>query len=477
MHGDSQIKPPNTEDEADFYVVGEGIPVHPHRKIEPDLLNMPIRKAVFRLAAPAMASMMLLMIFALVDIWWIGKVGAEAVAGVSAASFIYWALESLATLVSTGVNAMVARYVGAGNPKTASRVATQGLILAVLMSIFFTVGGIIFQHSSFLLMGLKSGVLVAAEGYMKWILYGLAAIFATFALDATYRGMGDTKTPLKIVAAALIFNAILDPFLIFGWGPFPEMQAEGAALATVISHGIAAVFAIALLHKRSVRLWFQKQQFIDVSMMWRISRIGAPIAFSGFIFSLTYMFITRIVSDFGPAPLAAMGLGHRIEGIAYFACVGFSIAAATLVGQNLGAKRPLQAEKSAWMTVGYISAILAVVCICYFLFADSIYRFFLKDAAVVREGVRYLKIVALFEIFLGCEVVLEGAFAGAGNSLPPMIISVPLTAARIPLGFVLAHSSGLGSVGVWWAISATTGLKGLLMALWFKRGKWKEQRV
>lgn len=474
---DRKSKTFNPEDEADYFVVGEGLAVHPARKVEIDLLNMPTSRAILRLAGPAMTSMMLLMIFALIDIWWIGKVGAEAVAGVSAASFIYWALESLATLVSTGVNAMVARFVGARDPEAASKVATQGLILSVLMSIVFALGGIVFQHTSFTMMGLKAGVLTSAQGYMSWILYGLAIIYATFAMDAIYRGTGDTKTPLKIITAALLLNAVLDPFLIFGWGPFPEMKAAGAALATVISHAAALVLSIALLQKRSVCLHFKKSQFFNMSIMWRISRIGAPIAFSGFVFSLTYMFLARIISDFGPAPLAALGLGHRIEGLAYFACVGFSVAAATLVGQNLGAGRPLQAEKSAWLTVGYISAILAVVSISYFLFADPIYRFFINDIAVVEEGVRYLRIIALFEIFLGCEVVLEGAFGGAGNSVPPMVISVPLTAARIPLGYALAHSFGMGSIGVWWAIALTTGLKGVLMALWFRRGRWKIQQV
>ena len=211
--------------------------------------------------------------------------------------------------------------------------------------------------------------------------------------------------------------------------------------------------------------------------MWRISRIGAPIAAAGIIFSLTYMALTRIVAGFGTAPIAALGIGHRLEGIAYFAAVGFSVASATLVGQNLGANQPQKAERAAWMTLGFASIILFVACIVYFVFAGPIYRFFIDDPLVIQEGIKYLRIVAIFEIFLGFEVILEGAFSGAGNSIPPMTISVPITVLRIPLSMLLANYFNLGSTGVWWAIATTTGAKGIVMAIWFKRGKWKTKIV
>jgi len=425
-----------------------------------------------------MTSMWLIMIFNIVDAWWVGKLGAEPFAGVSAASFIYWALQSIATLVSTGVTAMVARFIGSNDPEKASLVTGQGIVLSIFLAIVFAIGGLLLQDTTYLYMGLEKSVFLSAHDYMKYILVGLPVIFVWFEIDAVFRGTGDTRTPLKLVAAALFVNMILDPFLIFGVGPFPELKAGGAALATVISHTLAVIAGIALLQKRQVKIrYVSSSKFIDLDLILRISRIGAPIAFSGFMFSTSYMLLTRVITKLGPEPLAALGLGHRIEGLSYFTAVGFAVAAETLVGQNLGAGKPERAEKAAWLSLLYISIFLAIVSICYYLFANKIFLFFINDEAVIREGTLYLKTIAIFEIFLGFEVVLEGAFSGAGNSMPPMLVSVPLTWARIPLAIFLAYSMGMGSLGIWWAIAATTGLKGVLMALWFRKGNWKSQKV
>ena len=457
----------------------EGASVLPKTETAPELTVMPLRKAVIRLAWPAIASMLFIMVFQLVDAWWVGRLGAQPFAGVSAAAFLVWAIESVATLVSTGVNAMVARFVGEGYPEKASRVVGQGVVMAVFMGLIFTMAGLATQRAVFLAMGLQPEVLPAAVAYFTIILAGLGLIFLAYTIDAAFRGMGDTRTPLKIIAVALTMNMVLDPFFIFGIGPFPRMGAAGAALATVLAHGFSVLWGVVLLQRRQVRMAFaeQSKEKMDPGLMWRIAKIGAPIAFSGVMFSVSYMFLTRIITRFGPEALAAIGLGHRIEGLSYFVAVGFSVAAGTLVGQNLGAAKPKRAERAAWMSILYISTILIFVSLLFYFAGERIVRFFIDDPGVVAEGAAYLKIIALFEVFLGFEIVFEGAFSGAGNSLPPMIVSVPLTWARIPLAIFLAHSMGLGSAGIWWAISTTTGLKGVLLALWFLRGKWKTHGV
>jgi putative MATE family efflux protein len=446
---------------------------------EPELTTMPLSRAIFKLAGPAIGSMIFIMIFGLVDIWWVGKLGAEQLAGVSAASFLVWALESVAMLVSTGVNALVARYIGAKENEKANLVIGQAIILATIIALSSTAFGLILQKAAFTKMGLEGVVLDAALDYMNVILYGIITIFLAFTLDAAFRGMGDTKTPLKIISVALTLNMILDPLLIFGYGPIPQMGAQGAALATIIAHALIVFWAAALLRKREIHFRFRNEnnKFYDWGVMWRLTKIGAPVAVNGFLFSLSYMALTRIITGFGSGALAAIGIGHRIEGLSYNIAVGFSFAAATLIGQNLGANKPERAEKAVWLNILYISIFLAGACAIFFFYGGYIFRFFINDPEVIAEGVTYLKIIAIFEIFLGFEIVLEGAFGGAGDTMPPMLISVPLTWARIPLAIFLAHNMGMGSVGVWWAISITTGLKGILLAVWFRRGRWKEKKV
>ncbi len=470
---------PQSEPPLDWNFAPECATVLPQVDEGPELTRIPISNAIVKLAWPAFTSMVFLMVFNLVDVWFVGKLGADALAGVSAASFILWTLQSVATLVETGGNAMVARFVGARDTALASRIVGQCLIMAAALAIGFGVIGFLTEDWIYTYMGLEGEVLRHAREYLFYIFSGMITIFMVFAMDAAFRGMGDTKTPLKLITAALTLNVVLDPLLILGVGPFPRMEAGGAALATVISHIVALVWGITLLQKRDVHIhidWSLKS-FINPNLIWRITRIGAPIGFSGVMFSISYMLLTRVITGFGPGPLAALGLGHRIEGLAYFAAVGVSVAASTLVGQNLGAGKPARAEKSAWLSILYVSIMLVFVSVAFYFGGKWIILFFISDPVVVAEGTSYLKIIAFFEIFLGLEIVFEGAFSGAGNSLPPMLVSVPITWARIPLAYLLAHTLGMGSEGVWWAIGSTTGLKGIIMALWFRRNRWKTKKV
>lgn len=463
----------------DWHAQAEGAIMLPKNEGDPELTRIPLRNAVFKLAWPAIGAMLFIMIFNLVDAWYVGRLGAEPFAGVSAASFIFWALQSISLLISEGVSAMVARFVGAKDNDTAGLVVGQSLLLAAVTALLNSAAGLVIVRRTFVAMGLQGAVLESAVDYLNILLYGLIFLFLTYSIDAAFRGMGDTKTPLKIIGGALLLNAVLDPLLIFGIGPFPRMEAAGAALATVMAHIFAFFWSWLLLRRREVNVLYRRSKWgwIDWSLMWRIAKIGTPLAVSGFLFSLSYMLLTRIISQYGANAIAALGLGHRIEGVCYNVAVGFSVAAATLVGQNLGAGKADRAEKAVWLSILYISIFLVVVSLLFYFFGAWIIRFFINDAEVIAEGARYLKIIAIFEVFLGFEIVFEGAFSGAGNTVPPMVISVPLTWARIPLALLLANTLGWGSVGIWWAIAVTTGLKGVTMALWFRRGRWKEKTV
>ncbi|MBN2357356.1 MATE family efflux transporter [candidate division KSB1 bacterium] len=443
------------------------------------LLSMPLNRAVIRLAGPAVASFFSILIFNLVDGWWVGKLGAIPLAGVSGASFVYWALEALGTMASTGISALVAQHIGARQPQKAKYIAGQGLMLALALGIVF--GGLTFllQETMISYMGMSGEVARSARQYLIFIEAGLFLLFASLAVEAVFRGMGDTRTPFKIISGALLLNAALDPFFIFGIGPFPRLEAAGAALATVFSHGLAFVIGMWVLRRRKIRITFFKagQKLIHTASQIQIIRIGAPIAFSGMMFSITYMLLTRVITQFGPEPLAALGLGHRLEGLPFFTALGFSVAASTLVGQNKGAGDLKRAEQSAWRSLLFAGIILALLSLLFFIFAEPLYRFFIDEVRVVQEGRDYLRIIALFEVFLAFEIVLQGAFSGAGHSMPPMLISVPITLARVPLAIFLAQTMGLGSTGIWWAISLTTAAKGVVIGIWFKSGTWKKRII
>ncbi len=442
------------------------------------VLALPTGRAIRQLALPAILSLLFIMLFNVVDGWWVGKLGAEGLAGVSAASFIYWALEALATITSTGVSALVARYVGAGRYGRVHSTAVHGISLAGLLGLIFGGLTILLMPAILDFMSLQGAVRQSARHYLTLICAGLFVLFASLSAEAVFRAMGDTRTPLKITAGALLFNAVIDPFFIFGIGPLPRLEAAGAALATVLAHVITLIVMLRILRQRKIPVVFRLAVLHQAvrRLLTDILRIGLPIAFSGVMFSLSYAFLTRIIARYGPEALAAIGLGHRIEGLAYFTCVGFSVAATTLVGQNLGAGNPRRAEKSAWLTLSYACVVVLGFSIFFMAAAKPLVRFFIDDAAVVREGSAYLRIIAVFEIFLAFEVVLEGAFSGAGFSLPPMLVSVPLTWLRIPFAAWLAGPLGLGSAGIWWAISCTTALKGVVIGVWFKQGGWKKPR-
>ncbi len=443
--------------------------------IEP-IINRDIHRAIFSLSLPGMISSVLETLYQLIDAYWVGKLGADALAAIGGSSFILWAVFSLTGLSINGIATLVAQNIGAGKSEQGRFAAGQGMVLNLGSALVLAFLVFISQNTLYQIMGFEPHVLLLARQYMNIILIGLVLSFGFTALEAIFRGLGDTRTPMIVLAVALTFNAVADPFFIFGWWGFPQLGIAGAAVATVISEILGLFILLWLLAKRQYlpKLRFKKP-VIHLNIMRKISAIGAPVAFGGFFFSLIYVALTRFISQFGMEAIAAIGIGHRIEGIAWFACVGFSVAASTLVGQNVGAKRLKQAERSAWLVSLYGVALLALISAIYYFAPQTLMSIFTNDAAVQKIGADYLRIIALFEIFLGLEVVMEGAFSGAGYTLPVMLVSVPVTAARIPLAWLFAIHWQWGIDGIWWAIAMTTGLKGTLNTVLFALGVWKKK--
>jgi len=434
-----------------------------------------ISKGIFQLALPAMVSMVSIMLYEFVDLFWIGKLGAEAVAAMGASAFVVWTIKSLSSCVAAGLNALIARNAGAKNFKRAQMWASQGLVLTFMFSIF--IAGLTYVANLFLfeLLGLEPAVARMAQQYTLILTLALFFIYGSISIDNIFRAMGNTFIPMIIIVFSLALNAILDPFFIFGWMGFPRMGMPGAALASAIAHVFALGLMLLKLPSVKIKLKFNFTLFVKNAI--EILRIGLPIGTLGAIFSIIYIILSKNIAYFGTVPMAAISIAHRIEGVPFFIAFGFSTAVSTVVGQNLGAGKSSRAEKGAHLSLAYAGSFLLFISVCFILFGKSLLSFFINDPAVIDAGYQYLFAIAIFEIFLAPEVILEGAFTGAGDTKPPFLISIPLTLLRIPLAYYFSITLNYGVEAIWWSISFTTFLKGVTFFWWFQRGKWKEKRI
>lgn len=448
------------------------------RDIESVLRGHPYR-AIMRLAWPATLSMILHTLFAVVDLIWVGRLGAVPIAAVISATFVVWIIYSLVSILSTGVVAMVSRFLGAGQYDLAREVTEETWRFALVFACAIAIPGYIFREPSIAIMRLEPHVAKIASDYLG--IYYLTSAFIVISewAAALFRASGNTRTPVAVFAIGLALNIVLDPLFIFGIGPFPRMETVGAAVATGISYGISTLIIFWLLKRNKlpfiVRLAFVGR--MDWRRIGRLVMIGVPISISGIVFSIVYLFINRITAGFGTEIVATLGIGNRIESINYLVAYGFSLATATLVGQNLGAQNPQRAAEMAHKTIRLVSAYIGVTSIFFLIFPEVIVRVFTEDPLVIEAGCNYVRILALSQVFMGWEIVLEGAFSGAGDTLPPMIVAIPGAIVRIPLAWLLAHHWGLGADGIWWAITATTVGKGAVLYVWFARGSWKHRKV
>jgi putative MATE family efflux protein len=464
----------------DFRIFGAGMAnLSSEAKPKRDLTTGSITRSIFYLALPVVATMFLETAFSIADIFWVGKLGAVSLAAVISSAFLIWMIYSLVGAVSIGVTALVARFIGAKRPDEAAFSARQAYLFSILFALCLTVPGVLFTKWAFVLMGTAPEVTHLGIRYLRIIFAGAITFFIIDVFSALFRASGDTKTPMLVIGGSLALNIILYPLLIFGWGPFPRLETDGAALASVFSQGIGSLLFVFLIirGKLACRFSLLPKWDLDFSMVWRILRIGIPASSAWILFSVVYLFINKIVALFGTEAIAALGIGNRMESISFLTCIGFSTAASTLVGQNLGAGKPERSAQAARQTAGITVMVTGLVALTFFAFPRQIASFFISDPRVVEIAIGYLRILALSQMFMALEIVFEGGFAGAGNTVPPMIVSIAGSAARIPLAYLLAVHWGIGINGVWLAITSTTIVKGVVLSFWFRRGRWKTKRI
>ncbi len=443
------------------------------------ITGQPIGRVLLRLAVPAVLSTFFTVVFEVVDMFWIGKLGPVSIAALSTASFYVWLLRGLGLVVATGSIAMIARRTGERDENAilttiVDAVGATFLFSLGMIAIFFPIGMGIFQW-----IRLDPEVAATAVDYSIVFLSGLIFVYMMMTFEFMIRGLGDARTPMFIMGIALFLNAVLDPIFIFPLG----LGVKGAAFATILAQAVGAVLmAVVIFQKVPAlrdlvlnRFTFSLKRFYKRFIS--ILSIGGPAGLSDAGFSLIYLVLGGIVSIFGKEPLAAVGIAHRLEALLFFICLGFSMAVAPMVGQYLGAGEPEKAKQAVYLSLKITAGILLGISVLYFLFAPLLFSFFTRDRAIIAYGAGYLRIVATSEVFLALEVVLGGAFAGAGDNRPPFFITFPITLLRIPAAYFLAVSLGWGVRMIWVVIAVTTMMKGVFLLYWFNKGNWMKKKV
>ncbi len=440
-----------------------------------------LNKEIISLAWPAVLQTLVRSSVPIIDSYWIGKLGPEYLAAITVGSFLSWGVFAVGELLPIGTNSLVAQSVGAKQSDTTRHIATTNLIMALFYGL--VIAGVIMPLLPFLykLTNLDSSKSILANMYLFPLLIGFPAMLLFETGNSIFRGNGDTQTPFRLLVAAVILKMTLCPILIFGFEGRFQLGMAGASTSSIVSYGFAFLAGFYLLKKRNLILKIRNKFinfFRDIQFNWKVIKetvkIGVPLSAEGLYFVMIYIVISRFVSDFGTVGLAALGIGHRSEAIPYQVSEGFSITATIVVGQNIGAQNPDRAERSAWRVLYFSWVPMLFYGALLFFGASWVAGIFTDDLAVIETAKVYNQIAAFSIFFAAAESVFTGAFAGAGNSVPPLLISLPITALRIPLCAIFAPIYGMN--GIWIAIFTTSIIKGLIISIWFKRGKWKERK-
>jgi putative MATE family efflux protein len=444
-----------------------------------DVTKGSISRNLWFLALPMVLGLLAETLLGLIDMFYVGRLSSEAIAAVSMARLISWMLMILVEGLCIATTAMVARFYGAGEREMANRVANQSIFLGMILSVLLGVIGYYYSEEMLRLVGAGPEVIAVGLGYMQILFLGTITMFLLLLCDALLRGAGNTVLPMKIFAFTCVLTALIDPLLIFGLGPFPRLEVTGAACASVFSRGVGAILVLFLLSRKNspVRISLKKPK-IEPDLIWRLIKIGVPGTLRLTLWATSDLVLMKVIAMFGTAAIASYGIGLRLESIVFMIGISIAASSATLVGQNLGASKPERAEKSAWTAVGHSSLILGIISILYFLTASPLMSLFTKDAEVIRVGVIYLQVTAVCYIFRGVGQVMGSSLNGAGDTIPPLIVTgISMYLAKIPLAYILSTSMKWGVTGVWVAIVVSYVLYASAMAIWFTRGKWKEKKI
>ena len=443
-----------------------------------DFTEGPIGRAIFILAVPMVLEMLMESIFVVVDVFVVAHLGADAVATVGLTESFMTILYTLAMGLSIGAGAMVSRRIGEKDAEGAAHTAAQVILFGLGLSVLIGVVGAIFAPQLLTIMGASPGV-VANASFTRVMLGGNASVVLLFLINSVFRSSGDAATAMRTLWLANALNVVLGPALVFGWGPLPQLGVVGAAIGTTIGRGTGVLYALTRLKKPTSRVRLHAHHFrLDVALIARVIRLSSAATFQVFVGMASWIGLVRILASFGSDALAGYTIGIRIVMFALLPSFGMSNAAATMVGQALGAKKPERAEAAVWKTARYNAVFLAVIGLAFVVFARQIVGGFTQDPNVARYGIMALRTIAYGFVFYAYGMVIGNSFNGAGDTRTPTWINLfVFWVLEIPLAWVLSHWTGLGVLGVFVAMTIAFSTLAVVSSLVFRKGRWKGKVV
>jgi putative MATE family efflux protein len=444
-----------------------------------DFTKGSLNRAILLLAIPMVLELVLESLFAVVDVFWVGRLGANAVATVGLTESLLSLVFAVGLGLSLSTTAMVARRIGEKDPEGAAVAGVQAIAIGLAFSILVGVPCFIFAPNLLRAMGATPQVVAVGSGYARIALGGSGAIMLLFLNNAIFRGAGDAAIAMRLLWVSNIINLVLDPCLIFGWGPFPKLGVTGAALATFAGRSIGVLYQFYRLLRGSERIRILARQIrVELKVLLRLLRVSLTGILQFAIAHTSWIGLVRIISIFGSAALAGYTIAIRIVIFVLLPSWGLSNAAATLVGQNLGAKQPDRAETSVWRTGFYNMIFLGAIGVFFIIFTTPIVRLFTQDPEVVPLAAKCLRILSYGNIGYAYGMVMLQAFNGAGDTVTPTIVNFfGFWMLEIPLAYFLAITMHMESNGAFIAIVAAEGAIALASIVLFKRGRWKLQKI
>lgn len=449
------------------------------RGTDVDYTSIPLRRAILFLALPMVLEMAMESVFVVVDVFFVAKLGADAVAAVGLTDSVVTLVYAIAVGLTMAITAMVARRIGEKDPERASHTAIQAIYIGIIISIPISLLGISQAKNILHMMGASDSVVKIGSGYTAILIGGSSTIMLLFVINAVFRGAGDAVLAMRGLWLANIINIVLDPCLIFGWGPFPELGVTGAAVATTIGRGLGVIYQLWILFRGRSRIKVKlRHLYLQVNVMIRLLRVSFGGVLQYLIATASWIGIVRIIALFGSTVIAGYTIAVRIIIFSLLPSWGIANAAATLVGQNLGAGKPERAEKAVWKIAFANLIFLGIFSLVFIFFPEALVRIFTDDLEVIPYARDCLRFIAFGYALMAYGTVMVHAFNGAGDTYTPSVINFfCYWLFQIPFAYLLAVLVGLDARGVFIAIAFGECLLALVAILVFRRGKWKHHKI